>query len=91
MSRHHPYLDVFSRSSSSLPPGKPAIALSALGIWEACLALWPEASQARTREAGAARWGGVFRKLAKFKIIRIFVAGEDMKIEQSYITSDGRK
>lgn len=32
-----------------------------------------------------------FRKLAKFKIIKIFVAGEDMKIEQSYITSGGRK
>lgn len=32
-----------------------------------------------------------FIKLAKFKIIRIFVAGEDMKIELSYITAGGRK
>nr|XP_020767643.1 uncharacterized protein LOC110149531 [Odocoileus virginianus texanus] len=54
VSRHHPYLDVFSRSPSSLPPGKPAIAPSALGIWEACLALWPEDAHAHTREAGAA-------------------------------------
>lgn len=59
VSRHHPYLDVFSRSPSSLPPGKPAIAPSALGIWEACLALWPEASCARTRrQGGEVGWGG---------------------------------